>query len=96
VVARRRQKLVKVHTGRAFADALAYVTLSVPWRRRWITTPIIDIRWNACHPFRLSTHSAGGITEADLATWPDGSMPCRRTGPDPFGSRLTHLVPAPR
>jgi 4a-hydroxytetrahydrobiopterin dehydratase len=57
--------LVKVHTGRAFADALAYVNAVGVLAEEMDHHPDIDIRWNRV-TLRLSTHSAGGITEADL------------------------------
>jgi len=57
--------LVKVHTGRAFADALAYVNAVGALAEQMDHHPDIDIRWNSV-TLRLSTHSAGGITEADL------------------------------
>jgi 4a-hydroxytetrahydrobiopterin dehydratase len=58
-------ELVKVHTGRAFADALAYVNAVGALAEQMDHHPDIDIRWNKV-TLRLSTHSAGGITEADL------------------------------
>ncbi|HXQ61845.1 MAG TPA: 4a-hydroxytetrahydrobiopterin dehydratase [Acidimicrobiales bacterium] len=57
--------LVKVHTGRAFADALAYVNAVGDLAEQMNHHPDIDIRWNRV-TLRLSTHDAGGITEADL------------------------------
>jgi len=57
--------LVKVHTGRVFADALAYVNAVGALAEEMDHHPDIDIRWNRV-TLRLSTHSAGGITEADL------------------------------
>ena len=57
--------LVKVHTGRAFADALAYVNAVGEVAEALDHHPDIDIRWNAV-TLRLRTHSAGGITAADL------------------------------
>jgi 4a-hydroxytetrahydrobiopterin dehydratase len=56
---------VKVHTGRVFADALAYVNAVGALAEEMDHHPDIDIRWNRV-TLRLSTHSAGGITEADL------------------------------
>jgi 4a-hydroxytetrahydrobiopterin dehydratase len=58
-------ELVKVHTGRAFADALAYVNAVGALAEQMDHHPDIDIRWNKV-TLRLSTHSAGGITGADL------------------------------
>jgi 4a-hydroxytetrahydrobiopterin dehydratase len=63
---RHGSELVKVHTGRAFADALAYVNAVGDLAERADHHPDIDIRWNKV-TLRLSTHSAGGITEADLS-----------------------------
>jgi 4a-hydroxytetrahydrobiopterin dehydratase len=57
--------LVKVHTGRAFADSLSYVNAVGALAEEMDHHPDIDIRWNRV-TLRLSTHSAGGITEADL------------------------------
>jgi 4a-hydroxytetrahydrobiopterin dehydratase len=57
--------LVKTRTGRDFADALAYVNAVGELAERANHHPDIDIRWNAV-TLRLSTHSAGGITQADL------------------------------
>ena len=57
--------LVKVHTGQAFADALAYVNAVGALAEEMDHHPDIDIRWNRV-TLRLSTHSAGGITAADL------------------------------
>jgi 4a-hydroxytetrahydrobiopterin dehydratase len=57
--------LVKVHTGRVFADALAYVNAVGALAEEMDHHPDIDIRWNRV-TLRLSTHSAGGITDADL------------------------------
>ncbi|HXQ61126.1 MAG TPA: 4a-hydroxytetrahydrobiopterin dehydratase [Acidimicrobiales bacterium] len=62
---RAGHQLVKVHTGRAFADALAYVNAVGALAEEMDHHPDIDIRWNRV-TLRLSTHSAGGITEADL------------------------------
>lgn len=62
---REGAELVKVHTGRAFADALAYVNAVGALAQEMDHHPDIDIRWNRV-TLRLSTHSAGGITEADL------------------------------
>ena len=62
---RQGSTLVKVHTGRAFTDALAYVNAVGALAEEMDHHPDIDIRWNSV-TLRLSTHSAGGITEADL------------------------------
>jgi 4a-hydroxytetrahydrobiopterin dehydratase len=58
-------ELVKVHQGRVFADALAYVNAVGALAEEMDHHPDIDIRWNKV-TLRLSTHSEGGITEADL------------------------------
>jgi 4a-hydroxytetrahydrobiopterin dehydratase len=58
-------ELVKVHQGRTFADALAYVNAVGALAEAMDHHPDIDIRWNKV-TLRLSTHSEGGITEADL------------------------------
>jgi 4a-hydroxytetrahydrobiopterin dehydratase len=63
---RQGSELVKVHIGRNFADALAYVNAVGELAERADHHPDIDIRWNKV-TLRLSTHSAGGITEADLS-----------------------------
>lgn len=62
---RHGEELVKVHTGHVFADALAYVNAVAALAEEVDHHPDIDIRWNRV-TLRLSTHSAGGITEADL------------------------------
>jgi 4a-hydroxytetrahydrobiopterin dehydratase len=62
---RQGAELVKVHTGRAFADALAYVNAVGALAEDMDHHPDIDIRWNRV-TLRLSTHVAGGITGLDL------------------------------
>lgn len=62
---RSGDELVKVRTGKDFADALAYVNAVGALAEAADHHPDIDIRWNAV-TLRLSTHSAGGITEKDL------------------------------
>jgi 4a-hydroxytetrahydrobiopterin dehydratase len=62
---REGDELVKIHTGRVFADALAYVNAVGALAEEMDHHPDIDIRWNRV-TLRLSTHSAGGLTEADL------------------------------
>lgn len=59
-------ELVKVHRGKDFAAALAYLNLVGALAEEAGHHPDIDIRWNTV-TLRLSTHSAGGITEADLS-----------------------------
>ncbi len=62
---REGSTLVKVHTGRVFADALAYVNAVGALAEEMNHHPDIDIRWNRV-TLRLSTHDAGGLTQADL------------------------------
>jgi 4a-hydroxytetrahydrobiopterin dehydratase len=59
-------ELVKARRGRDFADSLAYVNAVGALAEDAGHHPDIDIRWNVV-TLRLSTHSAGGITEADLS-----------------------------
>lgn len=63
---RQDDELVKTVTGRDFADSLAYVNSVGKLAETADHHPDIDIRWNRV-TLRLSTHSAGGLTEADLA-----------------------------
>ncbi|HAM00741.1 MAG TPA: 4a-hydroxytetrahydrobiopterin dehydratase [Acidimicrobiaceae bacterium] len=58
-------ELVKSRRGRDFADSLAYVDAVGALAEEAGHHPDIDIRWNVV-TLRLSTHSAGGITDADL------------------------------
>jgi 4a-hydroxytetrahydrobiopterin dehydratase len=58
-------ELVKVRKGGDFADALAYANAVGALAEEMNHHPDIDIRWNVV-TLRLSTHSAGGITQADL------------------------------
>ncbi|HEY7947951.1 MAG TPA: 4a-hydroxytetrahydrobiopterin dehydratase [Acidimicrobiales bacterium] len=62
---RHGDELVKVHSGHAFPDALAYVNAVGALAERVNHHPDIDIRWNRV-TLRLSTHDAGGLTQADL------------------------------
>ncbi len=62
---RQGTELVKVRRGRDFADALAYVNRVGALAEEAGHHPDVDIRWNEV-TLRLSTHSAGGITQADL------------------------------
>jgi 4a-hydroxytetrahydrobiopterin dehydratase len=57
--------LVKVHTEKDFAAALGFVNRVGEIAEAMNHHPDIEIRWNTV-TFKLSTHSAGGITEADL------------------------------
>jgi 4a-hydroxytetrahydrobiopterin dehydratase len=58
-------ELLKVHKERDFALALEFVNRVGQLAEQANHHPDIDIRWNTV-TLRLSTHSAGGITEADL------------------------------
>jgi 4a-hydroxytetrahydrobiopterin dehydratase len=58
-------ELVKVHTEQDFAGALDFVNRVGEIAERANHHPDIEIRWNTV-TLRLSTHSAGGITTADL------------------------------
>lgn len=63
---REASELVKVRTGKDFADSLGYVNAVGALAETADHHPDVFIRWNEV-TLRLSTHSAGGITEADLA-----------------------------
>ncbi len=63
---RQGAELVKVVAHRDFADALAYVNSVGALAEAANHHPDIDIRWGTV-TLRLSTHSAGGLTSADLA-----------------------------
>ncbi len=58
-------ELVKVVRRRNFAEALAFVNAVGALAEEANHHPDIDIRWNTV-TLRLSTHSAGGVTAADL------------------------------
>ncbi|MHB8682357.1 MAG: 4a-hydroxytetrahydrobiopterin dehydratase [Acidimicrobiales bacterium] len=58
-------ELVKVRRGADFADSLAYVNAVGELAEAADHHPDIDIRWNVV-TLRLTTHSAGGITDKDL------------------------------
>ncbi len=62
---RQGNELVKVHTARDFAEALRYVNAVGALAEQVNHHPDIDIRWNKV-TLRLSTHSAGGLTQRDL------------------------------
>jgi 4a-hydroxytetrahydrobiopterin dehydratase len=62
---REGDELVKTWSGRDFADALGYVNKVGELAERAKHHPDIDIRWSTV-TLRLSTHSAGGLTQADL------------------------------
>jgi 4a-hydroxytetrahydrobiopterin dehydratase len=57
--------LVKVVTSADFAGSLAFVNAVGALAEEANHHPDIDIRWSTV-TLRLSTHSAGGITSADL------------------------------
>ncbi|HAN71581.1 MAG TPA: 4a-hydroxytetrahydrobiopterin dehydratase [Actinobacteria bacterium] len=58
--------LVSTTTARTFMDAIALVQVVAVVAERMDHHPDIDIRWRTV-TFRLSTHSAGGITGLDFA-----------------------------
>jgi 4a-hydroxytetrahydrobiopterin dehydratase len=62
---REGDELVQVHKERDFPGALEFVNRVGALAEQANHHPDIDIRWNTV-TLRLSTHSAGGITEADL------------------------------
>jgi 4a-hydroxytetrahydrobiopterin dehydratase len=62
---RQGAELLKVVTAKDFAQALEYVNAVGALAEEANHHPDIDIRWNKV-TLRLSTHSAGGITAADL------------------------------
>jgi 4a-hydroxytetrahydrobiopterin dehydratase len=62
---RQGAEIVKDYRGKDFATALAYVNAVGQLAEEVNHHPDIDIRWNVV-TLRLSTHSAGGITQADL------------------------------
>jgi 4a-hydroxytetrahydrobiopterin dehydratase len=59
------RELVKEERLADFADALEFVNRVGDLAERADHHPDIDIRWNTV-TLRLSTHTAGGITEKDL------------------------------
>jgi 4a-hydroxytetrahydrobiopterin dehydratase len=63
--AREDDQLVKTVTRRDFAGSLAFVNEVGAAAEAVDHHPDIDIRWNKV-TLRLSTHSAGGLTMADL------------------------------
>jgi 4a-hydroxytetrahydrobiopterin dehydratase len=62
---REGDDIVKVRRGPDFAASLAFVTEVGALAESMDHHPDIDIRWNVV-TLRLSTHSAGGITDLDL------------------------------
>jgi len=59
------RELVKTWSGKDFAAALAYVNAVGALAERAGHHPDIDIRWNKV-TLRLTTHSVGALTQADL------------------------------
>ena len=62
---RQGNELAKVHKGRDFAAAMKFVNAVAERAEAANHHPDIDIRWNTV-TLRLSSHSAGGLTQADL------------------------------
>ncbi len=62
---RRGNELVKDWSGKDFAEALAFVNRVGELAEKAGHHPDIDIRWNKV-TLRLSTHSVGALTRADL------------------------------
>ena len=62
---RQGGQIVKTHRGKDFAEALAYVNAVGALAEEVNHHPDIEISWNVV-TLRLSTHSAGGITQLDL------------------------------
>jgi 4a-hydroxytetrahydrobiopterin dehydratase len=62
---REGDELVKRSRRQAFAGALAYVNAVGALAEAADHHPDIDLRWDTV-TLRLSTHSAGGLTEKDL------------------------------
>jgi 4a-hydroxytetrahydrobiopterin dehydratase len=58
-------EIVKVWSGKDFAQALAFVNAVGQVAEEANHHPDIDIRWNRV-TLRLATHSVGGVTEKDL------------------------------
>lgn len=63
--ARDGDELVQVHKERDFAGALDFVNRVGALAELADHHPDFEIKWNTV-TLRLSTHSAGGITDADL------------------------------
>jgi len=62
---RRDREIVKTFDLRNFVDAVAFVNRVAEIAEAAQHHPDIDIRWNRVS-LRLSSHSAGGLTEKDL------------------------------
>ncbi|MGH8997398.1 MAG: 4a-hydroxytetrahydrobiopterin dehydratase [Acidimicrobiales bacterium] len=58
-------ELVKVHEAKGFKEALDWVVQVGGLAEEANHHPDIDVRWSTV-TLRLSTHSAGGITSADM------------------------------
>ena len=58
-------ELVKIWAGKDFAEALSYVNEVGALAEKADHHPDIDIQWNKV-TLRLSTHSAGALTQKDL------------------------------
>ena len=63
---REGAELVRERRGRDFVDSMSFVTAVALLAQRADHHPDIDIRWNVV-TLRLSTHSAGGLTDKDLS-----------------------------
>ncbi|MDA8298108.1 MAG: 4a-hydroxytetrahydrobiopterin dehydratase [Actinomycetota bacterium] len=63
---REGRQLIKVVRRQDFAEALAYVNLVGALAEQAGHHPDVEISWNTV-TLRLSTHSLGGITDADLS-----------------------------
>jgi 4a-hydroxytetrahydrobiopterin dehydratase len=63
---RRGDEIVKTFTGRDFRTAMGLVNRVADLAESAGHHPDIDIRWNKV-TLALSTHSQGGLTEADMA-----------------------------
>ena len=63
---RSGDEIVKVRRGRDFAASLSFVNAVGALAEAMDHHPDIEIRWNVVS-LHLSTHSAGGITDLDLA-----------------------------
>jgi 4a-hydroxytetrahydrobiopterin dehydratase len=62
---RQGNELVKEYKSRDFVGAMEFVNAVAEKAEAASHHPDIDIRWNTV-TLRLSTHSAGGLTQADL------------------------------
>lgn len=62
----RDGELVKVRRGADFADSVSYVNAVAAAAESAGHHPDVEISWDTV-TLRLSTHSAGGITDADLS-----------------------------